>query len=132
VTENQIPTTTAELISTYIKPLTIRVVFDYQKGTEHPDSYQISGTYATEAERDAVLAQYPKSLKLRAGTCSYAGGIELPIIMGQGDLRPRKGNTINETALRRLHTLLDLAEFTTGNILNAYTTADAARAATAI
>ena len=67
-------------------------------------------------------------MNLKPGKVSCADGAIKFCINGAGDLKPAKGNALNETAQRRLAYLLDNLEYRV-EFGNSYSTADEARAA---
>jgi hypothetical protein len=109
--------------------LQITVTYSHWDGPSHPENYHVSAVYGTKAERDAALAQHPKSMQLKTGeeTCRNTGATKF-CIKGMGSLKPTKGNVLNETAQRRLAHLLDHLEYRV-EFGNSYATADEVRAA---
>jgi hypothetical protein len=108
--------------------LTITVIYEYAVGPTSPEQYKVWGEYASEEDRDAALAGFPKNLKLEACNLENSDRTKYAIA-AYGNLKSKKGNPINETSQRRLSALLDLIQYDKGIFQNAYTTADEARAA---
>lgn len=118
----------------FTSPVTIAVYYDYHNGPEFPQHYKVSGGYReTEAERDALLATFPKSFGLKpVALHSYneGGNFVTYGVQGHGKFLATKGNAKNETGIKRALALLDALEFNPEErASNAYRTADEARAA---
>lgn len=115
-------------------PVTVTVFYSYHEGPEFPQHYQVRGGYCeTEAERDALLATFPKALGFKpVALHSYADGGNTVTygIQGHGKFLATKGNAKNETGIKRVLRLLDTLQYD-GEVRtsNAYRTADEARAA---
>jgi hypothetical protein len=112
----------------------ISAFYDYHTGAENPQHYKVSGGYCeTEAERDALLASFPKSLGLKpVALHSYADGGNVVTygIQGHGKFLATKGNEKNETGIKRALRLLEVLEFDADvRSSNAYRSADELRAA---
>jgi hypothetical protein len=120
--DTDMTTTTATQI-----PVTITVNYDQMIGLSAPYAYHVKAIYDSEAERDAVLAQFPKNLKLRAEVLRHLDRDNQYMIYGYGKFKETKGNEFNETAQRRFARLLELIEYKGGH--GCYATADEARAA---
>lgn len=111
-------------------PVTIAVYFDWKTGPENPQHYKVSGGLCeTVAERDALLASYPKALALKPVAVHYSGGVVKYGIQGHGNFLATKGNAKNEAGIKRALRLLDTLEYGDSNCSNIYPTAAEARAA---
>lgn len=114
--------------------VTISVFYDWKTGPENPQNYKVSGGYCeTEAERDVLLASFPKSFGLKPvsrHTYNDDGNVVFYGVQGHGKFLATKGNAKNETGIKRALTLLDALEFNPEErASNAYRSADEARAA---
>jgi hypothetical protein len=98
-----------------------------------PQSFDLFGAFATEAERDEWLARFPKSAKVRPGTLSTHAGqygqpgfvrLVLPTISATVKLTGDGVNRgVNETGLRRVRAILKVAGLRwRGSDSNAYGT----------
>lgn len=115
-------------------PVTVTVFYSFHEGPEFPQHYQVRGGYCeTQAERDALLASFPKALGLKpVALHSYADGSNVVTygIQGYGKFLATKGNAKNETGIKRVLRLLDTLEYDVdARTSNAYRTAAEARAA---
>ena len=88
--------------------------------TGAPQSFGLMAAFATDEERDAFIARFPKSAKVRPGSLNtytgtpgqadYVGSIRLPTATATATLTPDGVNKgANESGLRRVRTILRVA-----------------------
>jgi hypothetical protein len=112
---------------------TLEVYFRSEYGT--PQHFTARANFATKAEAEAFLSNFPKKLKgsFHEVTCCYDAPNYF-VVEFKADFRSEKNNTINETGIARFRGVVASNLFTfngESKFNNAYRTLEAALAAIA-
>lgn len=103
-----------------------KVIATFNEVTGKPMRFEArTDHFADKAEAQAALTTLPKSAGVRVGM-SYSGDGVYYTLVTTADLQSRKGNDVNESGLKRVYSLLKVAEceMKSADVINCFQTID--------